>query len=175
MATTKAAAAAAVDFTRLYSSLGLGKETIAALQSFRKRHSEAQRLHSTSHSQATTIDFEHYRSILKNKAIVDEAQKTFTDFKPVTYDSGAHVKAIDAFETKAVEKAQETAAQIDVELKELQATLSNIEDARAFEDLTLEDISQAHPRIRETVETMIKKGKWTVPGYKEKFVDLNMM
>lgn len=36
-----------------------------------------------------------------------------------------------------VEKAQATAAQIDVELKELQATLANIEEARPFEDLTV--------------------------------------
>lgn len=27
-----------------------------------------------------------------------------------------------------------------------------------------EDVAQAHPRIVEAVETMLKKGKWTVPG-----------
>jgi F-type H+-transporting ATPase subunit d len=36
-----------------------------------------------------------------------------------------------------VEKATATAAQIDVELKELQTTLANIEEARPFEDLTV--------------------------------------
>jgi hypothetical protein len=39
----------------------------------------------------------------------------------------------------------------------------------------LDDVAKAHPRIIETVETMLKKGKWTVPGYKEKFGDLNVM
>lgn len=34
-------------------------------------------------------------------------------------------------------KAKETEQQIDVELKDLQATLANIEDARPFEDLTV--------------------------------------
>lgn len=55
-----------------------------------------------------------------------------------------------------------------------------------------EDVGQAHPRIAEAVATMVKKGKWTVPGksncielqqpplnipsgYKEKFGDLNVM
>ncbi|KAF7776680.1 hypothetical protein Agabi119p4_5073 [Agaricus bisporus var. burnettii] len=94
---------------------------------------------------------------------------------PVTYDVNAQVKAIEAFETKAVAKAQETEAKIDVELKELQATLANIEDARPFDELTTEDVGRAHPRIVEAVETMLKKGKWTVPGYKEKFGDLNLM
>lgn len=30
--------------------------------------------------------------------------------------------------------------------------------------LQAEDVAQAHPRIVEAVETMLKKGKWTVPG-----------
>ena len=95
-----------------------------------------------------------------------------------------------------IAKAKETEAQIDVELKDLQETLSNIQDARPFEDLTVspptsafthlslrmgaaklqvEEVGQAHPRILETVENMVKKGKWTVPGYKEKFGDLSLM
>jgi len=169
------AATAAVDFTRIYSTLGLGKETVAALQAFRKRHSEAQRITGQLNAQPTTVDLAHYRSVLKNKAIVDEAEKILRDFKPVTYDVGAHVKAIETFETKAIAKAKETEAQIDVELKDLQATLANIQDARPFEDLTVEEVGQAHPRILETVENMVKKGKWTVPGYKEKFGDLSLM
>jgi F-type H+-transporting ATPase subunit d len=169
------AASVAVDFSRIYSSLGLGKETIASLQAFRKRHSEAQRLSHQYNNQPITIDFAHYRSILKNQAIVDEAEKILKEFKPVTYDVNTHVKAIETFEAKAVAKAKETEEKIDVELKELQATLANIEQSRPFEQLTLDDVAKAHPRIIDTVETMLKKGKWTVPGYKEKFGDLNVM
>lgn len=40
--------------------------------------------------------------MLKNKAIVDEAEKLLKDFKPVVYDVSGHVKAIEAFEVKAV-------------------------------------------------------------------------
>lgn len=36
-----------------------------------------------------------------------------------------------------VARAKETEEKIDVELKDLQATLANIEDARPFEDLTV--------------------------------------
>lgn len=131
-------------------------ETVASLQAFRKRHADAQRIQSQLSAQPTTVDLAHYRSILKNKAVVDEAEKLLKDFKPVTYDVSTHVKAIETFETKAVSvpeitdvlganslaviqvaKAQETADKIDVELKDLQATLANIEDARPFEDLTV--------------------------------------
>ncbi|KAI0662932.1 ATP synthase d subunit [Cubamyces menziesii] len=169
------AVAATVDFARIYSSLGLGKETVAALQAFRKRHADAQRIHSQLASQPTTVDLEHYRSVLRNKAVVDEAEKILREFKPVTYDVNAHIKAIETFEAKAVAKAKETTEKIDAELKDLQATLANIEEARPFEDLTSEEVGKAHPRIVEAVETMLKKGKWTVPGYKEKFGDLSLM
>lgn len=77
-------------------------DTIAALQAFRKRHSEAQRIHAQAASQPTTVDLEHYRSVLKNKAIVDEAEKLLSGFKPVTYDVNAHLRAIKTFEVKAV-------------------------------------------------------------------------
>ncbi|KAF8803726.1 ATP synthase d subunit [Phlegmacium glaucopus] len=169
------AAAVAVDFARIYSSLGLGKETISSLQAFRKRHTEAQRISNSLAGQPTTIDFSHYRSVLKNQAIVDEAEKILKEYKPETYDVNTHLKAIETFEAKAVAKAHETEQKIDVELKELRQTLANIEEARPFEQLTTKDVAKAHPRILEAVETMMKKGKWTVPGYKEKFGDLNVM
>jgi len=167
--------AAAVDFARIYSKLGLGKETVASLQAFRKRHADAQRIQSQLASQPTTVDISHYRSILKNKSIIDEAEKVLRDFKPVTYDVGAHVKAIEVFEAKAVENAKVTEKKIDEELKDLQATLANIEEVRPFDELTVDDVGSAHPHITKSVETMVKKGKWTVPGYKEKFGDLSLM
>ncbi|KAI0685989.1 ATP synthase d subunit [Cytidiella melzeri] len=169
------AAAKAVDFTRIYSTLGLGKETVAALQAFRKRHGDAQRIHAQLESQPATVDLSHYRSVLKNKAIVDEAEKILKEYKPVTYDVTAHIKAIETFETKAIEKAKETEVKIGEELKDLQAALVNIEEARPLEDLTNEDVIKAYPRLRTTIETMVKKGKWTVPGYKEQFGDYSIM
>ena len=84
-------------FTPLYFS-----ETVAALQAFRKRHADAQRIHAQLSSQPATVDLPHYRSVLKNKAIVDDAEKLLNEFKPVTYDVSTHVKAIETFEAKAV-------------------------------------------------------------------------
>ncbi|OCH95888.1 ATP synthase d subunit, partial [Obba rivulosa] len=163
------------DFARIYSSLGLGKETIASLQAFRKRHGDAQRIHAQYAAQPTTVDLAHYRAVLKNKAVVDDAERLLREFKPVTYDVGAHIKAIEVFESKAVAQAKETTQKIDVELKDLQATLANIEEARPFDDLTVDDVGNANPRIVEAVENMVRKGKWTVPGYREKFGDLTLM
>ncbi len=80
-------------------------ETIASLQAFRKRHADAQRIHSQLSAQPTNIDLTHYRSVLRNKAVVDEAEKILRDFKPVTYDVSTQIKAIETFEAKAVSNA----------------------------------------------------------------------
>lgn len=48
-----------------------------------------------------------------------------------------------------IANAKETEAQIDVELKDLQATLANIQDARPFEDLTVRFLSPLPCLVRE--------------------------
>ena len=87
--------------------------------------------------QPTTVDFEHYRNILNNTQVVDEIEGQFKAFKPATYDVGRQLKAIEAFETQAVKSAEETKGKVDGELKELEKTLKNIEEARPFDDLTV--------------------------------------
>lgn len=47
------------------------------------------------------------------------------------------IKAIEAFEAQAVKSAEETKGKVDMELKDLEKTLKNIEEARPFEDLTV--------------------------------------
>lgn len=83
------------------------------------------------------MDFQHYRSTLKNQAIVNEIENHFKSFKPVTYDVSKQLKAIEAFEAQAVKNAEETKGKVESELKNLEKTLENIETARPFEDLTV--------------------------------------
>lgn len=53
---------------------------------------------------------------------------------------------------KQIEQAQATASKIEAELKDLQATLKNIEDARPFDELSVDDVIIARPEISKTVE-----------------------
>lgn len=69
---------------------------------FRKRATDARIANSQLKESKTSIDFEHYRRILKNKAVVEEGQKLFTSFKPKDYDVAAVLKSVEAFEGKAV-------------------------------------------------------------------------
>lgn len=87
--------------------------------------------------QADTVDFGYYRANLKNTAVIDEIEKHFSGFQVKKYDVGRQIKAIEAFEAQALKAAEETKGKVDMELKDLEKTLKNIEEARPFEDLTV--------------------------------------
>ncbi|KAI9480602.1 MAG: hypothetical protein EXX96DRAFT_600398 [Benjaminiella poitrasii] len=163
--------AAAINWSKL--SVNLPQETIVSLQAFRKRNDEVKRVLAELKQQPTTVDFSHYRKVLKNQSIIDQAEKAISGFKPVAYNLDAQLNAINQFETKAVTKAKNTVQQIENELKDLQATLSNIEGSRPIEQLTVDDVIAANPQIVKDVEENLKKGQFSVPGYKEKFGDIS--
>lgn len=119
------------------SSLGLRGQTVASLQAFKTRNDTAKRQVQQLSELPTTVDFAHYRSTLKNQAVVDEIEKRFNAFKPATYDLNRQLKAIDTFEAEAVKNAEATKEKVDLELKDLAKTLQNIEQARSFEELTV--------------------------------------
>ncbi|KAF1997677.1 mitochondrial ATP synthase [Amniculicola lignicola CBS 123094] len=168
-------AALKLDWTKLGTQLGLKGSTAASLQAFKKRNDDARRKVTLLSEQPQTVDFAHYRSILKNTAVIDDIEKSFSAWKPQTYDVNRQIKAIEAFEAQAVKSAEETKMVVDQELKDLEKTLKNIEDARPFEDLTVDEVVAAQPDIDKRTEQLISKGRWAVPGYKEKFGDLSVL
>ncbi|KDN61725.1 putative ATP synthase subunit D [Colletotrichum sublineola] len=168
-------AALKLDWAKVTTSLGLRGQTAASLQAFKQRNETARRRVQQLSELPTTVDFAHYRSVLKNQAVVDEIEKRFAAFKPATYDVNRQIKAIEAFEVEAIKNAEATKQKVDLELKDLEKTLTNIESARPFEDLTVDDVAAAEPSIDEKTSQLVSKGRWSVPGYKEKFGDLSVL
>lgn len=130
-------AALKLDWAKVTTSLGLRGQTVTSLQAFKKRNEDARRRVAQLSEQPSKVDFAHYRSVLKNQAVVDEIEKHFNSFKPATYDVGRQIKAIEAFEAQALKNAEETKGRVDLELKDLEKTLKNIEEARPFDELTV--------------------------------------
>jgi F-type H+-transporting ATPase subunit d len=130
-------AALKLDWQAITNNLGLRGQTVASLQAFKKRNDDARRRVQMLSEQPSKVDFSYYRSVLKNQAVVDEIENHFKIFKPATYDVGRQIKAIEAFEQQAIKNAEETKGRVDMELKDLEKTLKNIEEARPFEDLTV--------------------------------------
>ncbi|KAH7634402.1 hypothetical protein B0T09DRAFT_353067 [Sordaria sp. MPI-SDFR-AT-0083] len=168
-------AALKVDWAKITTSLGLRGQTAASLQAFKKRNDDARRKLQQLSELPTTIDFAAYRSILKNQAVVNEIEKRFTSFKPATYDVNRQLKAIEAFEVEAIKNAEATKTKVDLELQDLEKTLKNIETARPFDELTVDEVAAAEPSIDEKTSKLVSKGRWSVPGYKERFGDLSVL
>lgn len=101
--------------------------------------------------QPQKVDFSHYRSILRNSAVIDDIEKQVNAFQPKKYDVQRQIKAIEAFEAQAVKSAEETKSRVDAELTDLEKTLKNIETARPFEDLTVVRTGRAIWRWRRFV------------------------
>jgi hypothetical protein len=180
----------------LGTKLGLRGNTANALANFKKRNDDARRKVQVLSAQPQTVDFAHYRSVLKNQDVISEIERQFTAFQPKKYDVQRQIKAIEAFEAQAVKSAEETKGKVDAELVDLEKTLKNIESARPFEDLTVvcirralspeegdksrdfyehcadasqDDVAAARPDIDQRVEQLVSKGRWQVPGYQVYF------
>ncbi|KAF7113975.1 hypothetical protein CNMCM5793_006158 [Aspergillus hiratsukae] len=166
-------AALKIDWVKVTSSLGLRGQTAASLQAFKKRNDDARRKVQVLSEQPQTVNFDHYRSILKNQAIVDEIEGYFKNYKPATYDVGRQLKAIDAFEAQAVQSAEETKGKVESEIRNLEKTLENIETARPFDELTVDEVAAAQPEIDEKTAALVSRGRWMPAGYKERFGDLS--
>lgn len=175
MSSVAKSAATKLNWAQVISKLGLTGSTASSLTAFKKRNDEAKKEYQDLSSQSTTVDFAFYKSVLKNQKVVEEIEKAVTSFKPVAYDVSKTLKTIDIFEDKAVENAKLTEKSVLGEIEQLQATLKDIEDARPFNQLTVDDVAKARPDLDEKVNYMINHGKWEVPGYKEKFGDLTVM
>ena len=135
--TPQRSAAFKIDWAKISTSLGLKGQTAASLSAFKKRNDDARRKVQLLTDAPQDVDFGHYRTVLKNQGVVEEIERHFAHFKPVTYDVGRQIKAIEAFEAQAVRNAEETKGKVDLELRDLEKTLRNIEEARPFEDLTV--------------------------------------
>lgn len=168
-------AATKIEWSKVISSLGLTGQTAASLTAFKKRFDEAKKEQVTLDAQPTTVDFAHYRLVLKNQKVVDEIEQYVKNFKPVTIDVSKTIANIEIFEDKAVENAKLTEKSVTEEIKQLEGALKDIEAARPFDQLTVDDVATAAPDLDKKVEYMVKNGKWEVPGYKEKFGDLTVM
>lgn len=168
-------AANKLDWAKVISSLRITGLTATQLSSFKKRNDEARRQLLELQSQPTEVDFSHYRSVLKNTSVIDKIESYVKQYKPVKIDASKQLQVIESFEKHAMTNAKETESLVSKELKDLQSTLDNIQSARPFDELTVDDLAKIKPEIDAKVEEMVKKGKWDVPGYKDRFGNLNVM
>ncbi|EXJ89105.1 F-type H+-transporting ATPase subunit D [Capronia epimyces CBS 606.96] len=165
-------AALKLDWSKVSSQLGLRGSTATALANFKKRNDDARRRVQVLSEQPTTVDFGHYRSVLKNTAVIDEIEQYFKTFQPKTYDVNKQLKAIESFEQIAITNAEETKSKVEVELRSLEKALNDIEGARPWDQTTVDEVAAAAPEIDEYTAKLVKKGRWMPPGYLVRYTQI---
>ncbi|KAK5073240.1 ATP synthase d subunit [Lithohypha guttulata] len=168
-------AAAKLDWSKIGSQLGLKGQTASSLSAFKQRNDNARRRVQELQSQPQTVDFEHYRSVLKNQDVIKEIEQYYKTFQPKTYDVSKQIKAIESFEQVALKNAEETKSKVQVELRSLEKALGDIEGARPWEETTVDELAEAAPEIDKYTEELVKKGRWMPPGYEDKFPRLSVL
>ena len=93
------------DWNAIYNKLGLGRDTITALQAFRARNTSAANRNAALKTTIPSVDFAHYRSVLRDQQTLGQLEKVLGDFKPVDYDVSKWDGLVDSFQAKAVSLA----------------------------------------------------------------------
>ena len=75
------------------------------------------------------------------------------------------LRSIEAFEQVAMKNAEATKGKVEVELRSLEKALGDIEGARGWDEVTVDEVAKAAPEIDEYTERLVKKGRWMPPGY----------
>ncbi|VEU23898.1 DEKNAAC105098 [Brettanomyces naardenensis] len=175
MSSVAKAATSKINWATIIPQLGLAGKTASSLAAFKKRNDEAKSALYELKQLPTEVDFDFYKSKLHNANIVSKIESDVGKFTSTKADLSKQLNLISAFEAKAVENAKDTESLVLKELTELEKTLENIETARPFDELTVDDVVKARPDVEEKVQTMLDKGRFEVPGYKEKFGSMVIM
>ncbi|KAI9474958.1 ATP synthase d subunit [Coemansia sp. RSA 990] len=164
-----------INWPVINSVLSKHTEITKSLGSFRKGYEEAERQLTQLKEADRPVDFEHYRRVLKNTDIVDKLEKIAKSQQIAKVDLQSQLQTIAAFEAKAVASAELYVKETQANLADLSETIKNIEEARPITQLTVEDVVKAKPEVVQKTEEMVRKGKFTVDGYDEKFPSLSLM
>lgn len=167
--------ASKINWAKLIPQLNLTGKTSASLLAFKKRNDEAKATLYELKKKPSAVDWDTYAAKLNNKTIVSKIKGDVASFVPTKVDVTKQLNLISAYETKALSNAKATESLVLKELTDLEKTLDNIESARPFDQLTVDDVVKARPDVEDKVQGMLNNARFEVPGYKEKFGDLTIM
>ena len=91
-----------INWGDLFAAASKVPKVSAGLVEFKKSYDEMKRELETLQAQKTEINFNHYKSVLKNKSIVDKLEKTYKNFAPIKYDHNDAISIIEKYEKIAV-------------------------------------------------------------------------
>ncbi|TMW69444.1 hypothetical protein Poli38472_001600 [Pythium oligandrum] len=143
----------------------------AALDSLRNLHGEIQNEARQFVNEPEAIDFEYYRSVIKNKDLVNAMEENYKNivFPTITPEDLDKVSA-DAPEALRLNE-QETIDQLFAQLNEkvedskkriveLQEVVALLEQTRTTLDTTMDEVAAMYPEVGEEIDDEIANFEW---------------
>merc|ERR1712100_213997 len=102
-------------------------------------------------TETPTIDWAKWKATIKTPGVVDGFEKGF---------AGVNVPQMDATFATAISAAEGLAASSTSRIAELEAQLAELDNAKDWSEVTVEEDLAANPEIAAEIESEIEQNKW---------------
>jgi len=133
-----------------------GKMELGAL---RATYSEIQKSVASAPSSTPSVDWAKWKSTIKTPGVVEGFEKAFAGVNvPQMEDSFS--AEMDAKFATAISNAEGLAASSTARIAELEAQLDELDNAKNWSEVTVEEELAANPEIAAEIEAEIEQNKW---------------
>lgn len=130
----------------------------------RAHHEDLRRQISEIKQSMPKLDFGVYRQTLPKEMakIVDESENQFKSYKPPKIDVNSSIKELEQERDLKIKMSQEFIINLESRVDQLKSQLHKLENAKPVDEITVEDVYEMHPELREQVHEAIKNDHWAV-------------
>merc|ERR1712189_124341 len=147
----------AVDWTRL--SQNIPAAATAQFNAFRNRHETIKGSLNKTQAKPTPIDWEHYGSVVKNKALVEKMKAGYQKVS-VPYPEDVESASI-AEKEKAIEaEIAQTSKATKEAIAKLHQEIAKIQAQKPFEEMTTDEYMAANPDLKREADREISEIGW---------------
>lgn len=132
----------------------------------RSHHEDLRRQIQEQKQSIPKLDFGLYRQSLPKELwkIVDEAENQFKAYKIPKIDVNSSIKELEAERELKTKLSQEFIINLECKVEKLKEQLKKLENSKPVDEITVEDVYEMHPELREQVHEAIRNDHWAVGG-----------
>ena len=130
----------------------------------RAHHEDLRRQISEIKQSMPKLDFGVYRQTLpKGMAkIVDDAESQLKAYKPPKIDVNSSIKELEQERDLKIQMSQEFIINLESRVDKLKSQLNKLENSKPVDEITVEDVYEIHPELREQIHDAIRNDHWAV-------------
>merc|ERR1712002_36720 len=154
---SRRAIAKVVDWTRLAATIP--KAHTAEFNAFRLKHETLRGALNTLPEKPTPINWDHYMSVVKNKALVEQFHAAYSQLA-VSYPEDTETAKINARQAETEVEILKDISEREARIAEYTQELGAIKAEKPYEEMTVREHMEANPDQLALHEAEMKKNGW---------------